>query len=61
VPWNAETIKKHNRGLTGAKAEQTAKVANAILKETGDEGKALRIANWQAKRKKLYTHPRSAK
>jgi uncharacterized protein YdaT len=52
MPWDAHSIRKHNKALKGAKAKKTAAVANAVLRETGDEGKALRIANSQAK--KLY-------
>jgi len=52
MPWDETSIKRHNKKLKGAKAKKTAKVANAILRETGDEGKALRIANWTARRNK---------
>lgn len=51
MPWDAKSFAKHNRKLTGAKAGQAARVANAILAKTGDEGKAIRIANAQAKRR----------
>jgi uncharacterized protein YdaT len=57
MPWTAATIRKHNHALKGAKAKQAAKVANAILAKTGDEGRALAIANAQAKKSpahKLY-------
>ena len=54
MPWTKSSITKKNKKLKKSpkKAAHTAKVANAILKKTGDEGKALRIANWQAKGKK---------
>lgn len=55
MPWTAQTIKKHNHALKGAKAKKAAAVANAVLKKTGDEGKALRIANGAAAHK-LYPH-----
>lgn len=62
MPWSAESFKKkHNQSLTGAQAEKAASIANAILRESGDEAKAIRIANFQAKRKKkelTWTTPR---
>jgi|GEM_PF-977357 len=56
MPWNAKSFGKHNKALHGKAAAKAAETANAILKETGDEGKAIRIANWAAKRKKVYDH-----
>lgn len=50
MPWTGSTFHKHNHGLSAAGSAQAAKVANAILRDTGDEGKAIRIANWQAHR-----------
>ena len=34
MPWTAANFRKHNKGLSGAKAGQAARVANAILRET---------------------------
>jgi uncharacterized protein YdaT len=48
MPWTAKSFKKHNRKAT----KKMADVANAVLRETGDEGKAIRIANAQGKRKR---------
>ena len=46
MPWTGSTFKnKHNKGLGRGKAGKAAKIANAILAETGDEGKAIAIAN----------------
>ena len=45
MPWTAKTAKKHNK--CGGKA--WARRANAILRDSGDEGKAIRIANWMQK------------
>ena len=51
MPWTAKTFKsRHNKSLSLAQAKQAAETANAILKETGDEAKAIRIANAQAKK-----------
>lgn len=52
MPWTGESFKKkHNQKLTPAQARKAADIANAILKETGDEGKAIRIANAKVKKK----------
>ena len=52
MPWTpASYRKKHNKKLTPAQAKKASKIANAILEKTGDEGKAIRIANSQAKKK----------
>lgn len=63
MPWDKNTIKKHNHGLHGAKAEQAAKQANAILDKTGDEGLALAVANKNAKKKSMKEkfYPRKEK
>ncbi len=46
MPWTGASFKKkHNHSLTDDEAEKAASMANAILKETGDEAKAIRIAN----------------
>jgi uncharacterized protein YdaT len=51
MPWDAGTFKeRHNKGLSKPQAAKASKVANAILRDSGDEGKAIRIANWQAKK-----------
>lgn len=55
MPWSGSSFRKHNKRLGKGAASQAAKVANAVLKKTGDEGQAIRIANAQAKHaKKLY-------
>jgi uncharacterized protein YdaT len=51
MPWTAEEFKqKHNKKLSPAKAAHAAKVANAVLKQTGDDAKAIRIANAAGRR-----------
>jgi uncharacterized protein YdaT len=55
MPWTASSFrKKHNSKLTDSQAKEAAKIANAILKETGSEAKAIRIANskFEGKKKK---------
>lgn len=62
MPWTKKTFRKHNKKLSPAQSGQAAKVANAILEDTGDEGKAIRIANWQAKKRgKGKSKPKSKK
>ena len=45
MPWDSKSFQKHNKKLHGAAATKAAHVATAILEKTGDEGKAIRIAN----------------
>jgi len=45
MPWSAKDAKKHKKGLTPAQSRKWSKVANAVLDDSGDEGKAIRIAN----------------
>jgi uncharacterized protein YdaT len=52
-PWTDKTFRKHhNKKLTPTRAKRADKIANAVLAETGDEAKAIRIANWKTKKKK---------
>lgn len=52
VPWDSKSFKKHNKKLSDAQAKKAARIANAILEKTGDEGKAIRIANAAVKKGK---------
>ena len=46
MPWNSRSAKKHTkRANTAKKKRQWAKIANSVLKATGDESRALRTAN----------------
>lgn len=46
MPWTDKDAKRHTRKATTAKKkDQWSAVANSVLKKTGDEGKAVRIAN----------------
>lgn len=45
MPWNGKSFKKHNKGLSGSQATHAARIANAILKQGGDEGMAIATAN----------------
>jgi hypothetical protein len=46
MPWSPKDALRHTKKATSPKAKrQFAKVANKVLKASGDEGKAVRIAN----------------
>lgn len=46
MPWTPKDAGKHNKAATNGKpAKQWAKVANSVLKRTGDDGRAIREAN----------------
>ena len=46
MPWTASDDSKHTKKAdTAAEKRQWAKVANATLKKTGNEGRAVRTAN----------------
>lgn len=46
MPWTPkDASKKTKKADTKQEKEQWAKTANKVLKSTGDEGKAVRIAN----------------
>jgi uncharacterized protein YdaT len=52
MPWTGPQFQqKHNHGLSETQSSQPARVANAILKKTGDEGAAIAIANSQVKKR----------
>jgi uncharacterized protein YdaT len=51
--WTSQQFKaRHNKKLKPAAAKRAAKTANAVLERTGDEGRAIRIANAAAKKKR---------
>ena len=46
MPWSAGDATKHTKAAKSAKAKrQWSHVANAVLKTTGNEGRAVREAN----------------
>jgi len=51
VPWTKQDTKRHTHNPDVDPAKWAA-ISNAILKRTGDEGKAIRIANSKAKKGK---------
>jgi uncharacterized protein YdaT len=53
MPWAAKDAPRHTKKASGAKSKrQWSKVANKVLKDSGDEGKAVRIANAAVKKRK---------
>ena len=52
MPWKAKAASsKTKKASTPAKRRKWARVANSILKQSGSEGKAIRIANAMMRRK----------
>lgn len=49
MPWTPADAPKHNKKLSGASKNKWASIANSVLAQTGDEGKAVRIANAKVK------------
>ena len=45
MPWSSGDASKHKKGLGPGSSKKWADVANSVLAESGDEGKAIRIAN----------------
>lgn len=46
MPWTADDAMSHtHKADTSAKRHQWASVANKVLAESGDEAKAVRVAN----------------
>jgi hypothetical protein len=45
MPWQPKDAQRHKHGLSSKQAQTWAKVANKVLAETGDEGRAIRTAN----------------
>jgi uncharacterized protein YdaT len=62
MPWSPEEFaSRHNKKLSGGQAAKASKIANAILKRTGDEALAIKTANARAKGSPIHDHPRSPK
>ncbi len=46
MPWSASDAKRHTKKATSrGLQEEWASIANGVLADTGDEGRAIRIAN----------------
>lgn len=51
MPWSSGDADKHRKGLSPQQQSRWASVANSVLKQTHDEGKAIRIANGAVQRR----------
>lgn len=45
MPWTVADVDRHKKGLSADDKRMWVAIANHILKQTGDEGRAIRIAN----------------
>ena len=45
MPWTVADVDKHKKDLTPEQKKKWISIANSVLKDSGDEGKAIRIAN----------------
>jgi len=52
MPWKKTDAKKHSKKAVGPKAKQWSATANAVLEKTGDDAKAIKIANAAIKKEK---------
>ena len=51
MPWKPGDAQRHTKkATTPRKRKQFSKVANKVLEDTGDEGRAIRTANAAVKR-----------
>ena len=59
MPWLPRDARRFNKGAdTESKKRAWAETANAVLEDTGDEGKAVRTANSVLKKKQPKTRKR---
>lgn len=53
MPWTSNDAKsKTKKATTPAKKRQWSSTANAVLKKTGDDAQAIRVANAAVKKRK---------
>jgi hypothetical protein len=58
MPWDQSSITRHNKSLHGEKAGHAARIANAVLKSSGDEGMSLAVAaKWAKKHRRAGGGP----
>lgn len=56
MPWTPRSFaERHNKHLKGKGARMASKIADDVLAKTGDEGKAIRIANGVVKKRGYAT------
>lgn len=62
MPWEMSSAMGHTKkASTPAKKKQWASTANAVLEKSGDEGKAVRIANAAVKKHPSKKKPKTKK
>ena len=55
MPWKlGDALRKTKQATTPKKKKQWTTVANTVLAKSGDEGKAIRIANSQVKKARSH-------
>ena len=53
MPWQASDAVRHTKKIhSDADAQEWASIANGVLRDTGDEAKAIRTANAHVRDKK---------
>jgi hypothetical protein len=57
MPWTARAFRKFNKDATSKQLSAAAKAANSVLRETGDEGRAVRAGNAQINKMKRKRSP----
>lgn len=45
MPWTGASFRKHNKGLGPQQSAHAARIANAVLKRSGDDGMSIAVAN----------------
>ena len=59
MPWDSSDARDHTKkAKSGKRARQWADVANSVLERTGDEGKAVRVANGVVKKTQAMARPK---
>ena len=56
MPWTASTFRKHNKRASPAQLKAAVARANAVLRKTGDEGKAVMLGNAAIKAMRKTRH-----
>lgn len=49
MPWTGSSFAKHNKSFSPQQDAHAARIANAVLKRSGDEGMAIAVANKNAR------------
>lgn len=52
MPWTAGDVSRHKKGLRPKEKKKWSKIANAVLKQSGDEVMAIKVANSRTRKVK---------